>query len=200
MVRNLGPAMVLALVLGLASACSDDEPSTDPGPSQSPASSEASTEPTMPSSSDTGTPSPSVEPAAGATVRLDRLSMRAPEGWDVTKEGDPYSAQVGQAGSSIYIQEFPDFGGGVLSLDQIARTRVRNGPYLREPKILAPVSIVGLDWYHLAGRTNEVTYTEDFGTVVDGLALLVAMSFDSDLPAAERRVIVEQVLASVAFE
>lgn len=200
MLRSLGPAAVLALVLALASGCSDDEPPGDPDPTESPTSSESSTGSPTASPTDTSTPSPSAEPAAGVEVRLERLSIRAPEGWEVAPEGDPYSAQVTKGSSNIYVQQLQDFGGGELSVDQLARLRIRNGPYLTSPKILEPVSILGQDWYHLAGQTDEVTYTEDFGTNIDGLALLISMSFNRATSAGEREQVVDSVLASVAFE
>ncbi|WP_193609493.1 hypothetical protein [Nocardioides lijunqiniae] len=196
--RTLGPVTALALVLVLVSGCSDDDPSGEPGGSESPTASASSPEATEGSPSASEDPSP--EPAEGEEVRVERLAIRAPEGWTVTKEGDPYSAQIGKDINAIYIQELPDFGGGKLSLQEVAQTRLRNGPYLREPKIMEPVTVAGQEWYHIAGRATETTYAEDFGTVADGLALLVAMSFDRKLPEAERQEIVDTVLASVTFE
>ncbi|MCW2852984.1 MAG: hypothetical protein JWM84_2648 [Nocardioides sp.] len=196
--RKLGPVAVLTLVLVLVSGCSDDDASGDPGPSESPSASESSPESTEGSPSTSEEPTP--EPVVGEEVRVERLAIRAPEGWTVTKEADPYSAQIGKDINAIYIQELPDFGGGKLSLQEVAETRLRNGPYLREPKIMEPVTVAGQEWYHIAGRATDTTYAEDFGTVADGLALLVAMSFDRKLPAGERQQVVDAVLGSVTFE
>ncbi len=199
--RKLGPVAVLTLALVLVSGCSDDEPSGDPGESGSPSASESSPEaPESSGATEEPTEEPSVDPAEGEEVRVERLAIRAPEGWTVTKEGDPYSAQIGKDINAIYIQELPDFGGGKLSLQEVAETRLRNGPYLREPKIVEPVTVAGQEWYHISGRATETTYAEDFGTVADGLALLVAMSFDRKLPADQRQAVVDEVLASVTFE
>jgi hypothetical protein len=196
--RKLGPVAVLTLVLVLVSGCSDDDASGDPGPLESPSASESSPESTEGSPSSSEEPTP--EPVVGEEVRVERLAIRAPEGWTVTKEADPYSAQIGKDINAIYIQELPDFGGGKLSLQEVAETRLRNGPYLREPKIMEPVTVAGQEWYHIAGRATDTTYAEDFGTVADGLALLVAMSFDRKLPAGERQQVVDAVLGSVTFE
>lgn len=204
MLRSLGPATALALVLVLVTGCSDDDASGESPPSTSPSSSESPPAPTDSSSSDTGTPSPSpspsIEPASGPEVRVERFSVRAPRGWKIAPEEDPFTGQAVDGFASIFVGEQPDFGQGQLTLEESARSRLRTAAYSRRPKILDPVTFNGQEWFHIAGQTNETDFSEDFGTVIDGLDLGVYMSFPVDTPAAERRAIAESVMATATLD
>ena len=197
MKSHLGPWVVCA-VLVLTTACSGEDSAPGPGASapetsagQSPSSAQPSTEePT----------DPVVEPATGPDLTQTTLSVRAPEGWKLAREGDPFSGQATDGLSSIFVTEIEDFGDGLLDIDEQAQIALESGPYLQEPKILEPVEIDGREWYHISGPTDRVRHIDAYGTSEDGVSYSVDISLQRELiTAAQRRMIVDSVLASVTI-
>ncbi|WP_309648769.1 hypothetical protein [Nocardioides sp.] len=202
MKRSLG-SLAGCAVLVLTSACSgggdDPAPSTgstgaSPGES-APAAGEPTTEPS-PEEPET----PEVEPASGPDLTQTNLSVRAPEGWTLTREGDPFSGQASEGLSSIFVTEIEDFGDGVLSIQQQAEIAQNSGSYLMKPKILEPVEIDGREWYHVAGPTDRVRHVDAFGTSEDGLSYSVDIALNrATFSPAQRQELVDAVLASISI-
>ncbi|MCD4524655.1 hypothetical protein [Nocardioides sp. cx-173] len=187
----------LAVVLMLAAGCSDDEPSAAPDPSPTVSGSESGAVSPSPTP-----PSPSVEPAAGPELRVKRFSVRAPEGWEISPEGDPYTAQAFATGGidTLFIGEYPDLAQGTMSVEDSARARMRSAVYRQQPKLQPYVTVGGDKWYHIAGQIDAASYLLDYGTVKDGLSLSVVLTFTLDVPAEERERIAQAVLATVTVD
>lgn len=202
MKRSLGSLAVCALLV-LSSACSGDGDDPAPGAGgtvsspggSAPASEEPTTEPT-PEEPET----PEVEAASGPDLTQTNLSVRAPEGWKLVREGDPFSGQASDGLSSIFVTEIEDFGDGLLSIQQQAEIAQDSGSYLQKPKILEPVEIDGREWYHVAGPTDRVRHVDAFGTSEDGLSYSVDISLNlAAFTPAERQELVDSVLASISI-
>lgn len=205
MKSRLGSLTVCA-VLTLAAGCSGGDPGAGPGASGSEGTSEATSEGTAPASEEpTSEPSaepsaPAVEPASGPDLSQRTFTVRAPQGWELTREGDPFTAQATDGLSAISVTEIEDFGDGVLSIDQQAQIALESGPYLQDPKILDPVEIDGREWYHLSGPTDRVRHLDAFGTSEDGTSYSVDISLNRELVTpAQREDVVASVLASISI-
>lgn len=201
MKRSLGSLTVCA-VLVLTSACSGgDDPAPGAGGTASTpeGSAPSSDEPTAEESPEEPQ-TPEVEPATGPDLTQTNLSVRAPEGWTLTREGDPFSGQASEGLSSIFVTEIEDFGDGLLSTRQQAEIAQNAGSYLTKPKILEPVEIDGREWYHVAGPTDRVRHVDAFGTSEDGLSYSVDISLNlATFTPAERQELVDSVLASISI-
>lgn len=200
MKRSLGSLAVCA-VLVLTSACSGEE--DEPGPSAG-GSESVSGESASASGEPTTEPSPSppaiseVEAASGPDLTQTHLTVRAPEGWELTREGDPFSGQASDGLSAIFVTEIEDFGDGILSLRKQAEIARATGAYLQKPTILDPVEIDGREWYHLAGPTDRIRHVDAFGTSEDGLSYSVDISLNrATFTPAQRQQLVDSVLASI---
>lgn len=202
MKRSLGSLSVCA-VLVLTPACSGG--GDDPAPSSGgTASNPAESAPAPDGPTDEPSPeepeTPEVEPASGPDLTQTNLTVRAPEGWMLTREGDPFSGQATEGLSSIFVTEIEDFGDGLLSTRQQAKIAQDSGAYLIRPKILAPVRIDGREWYHVAGPTDRVRHVDAFGTSEDGLSYSVDISLNrATLTPAQRQELVDSVLASISI-
>ena len=196
MKSRLGPLAVCA-VLVLTSACSGEDREPRPGVTGSETSvDDGATAKPPPDEPAT----PEVEPASGPDLTQTTLSVRAPRGWTLTKEGDPFSAQATDGLSSIFVTEIEDFGDGLLDIGEQARIALDSGPYLQEPTVLEPVEIDGREWYHISGPTDRVRHIDAYGTSEAGVSYSVDISLDrATFTPAQRRELVDSVLASVTL-
>lgn len=207
MPRLLGSLALVAALLLTAGGCSDDAPD-EPGPSSdgssagppaSPSAGESSASPTEP-------PTPSVTPAAGLRLRQGHLVVHVPEGW--SKSPEPVLGSFSEQAvddvlqSKLFIAELPDpAGGGPVDLDELARTAIRSGAYLRDPEILEPVELGGVEWYHTGGPIDSASYQDGFGTVAGGFQFTITLTTGIGiLTPAERQDLLDSILASVELE
>ena len=207
MSRHLG-ALVLAAVLSqTVSGCSDDTP-PEPGPgSPSSESSSSTPETSSPPTTEPTEPSepsgPSVAPATGLRLRQGHLSVRAPEGWKKSPEPTTgeFSEQADDSvlGSTLFIGELPDLAPGAeVDLDEQARSAIRTGFYLRDPKIVEPVELDGVMWYHTSGPIDRATYLDELGTITAGVQLTISLRTGIGLMSrAEREDLLASILATV---
>lgn len=201
MKRRLG-SLSLRVVLGAAlastAACSggDDAPGATPAPAGPTSSSGAAT------GTPTGAPSapstPEVEPASGPDLSQTRLTVRAPQGWELTREGDPFTGQATDGLSSIIVTEIEDFGDGTLSLREQARIALESSAYLQTPSIVDPVEIDGRQWFHISGPMDKVRTIDSFGMSEDGTSYTVSITITRSDSEAERQAVVDAVLASIS--
>lgn len=208
MKSRLRPLAVCAVsaVLVLTSACSGEEPEPGPGATGTGTAGGSATAAT-PSGEASSAPSPEqpstpeVEPATGPDLTQTNLTVRAPQGWTLKKEGDPFSGQATDGLSAIFVTEIEDFGDGLLDLRTQAQIALDSGPYLQKPKILDPVEIDGRQWYHLSGPMDRVRHVDAYGTSEDGVSYSVDISLNRALftTAPQRRALVDSVLASIAI-
>lgn len=204
MKSRLGSLTVCA-VLALTAGCSGDDPGAGPDVPGSATPSGGASTTDEPSSQPSVEPSvepstPSVEPASGPDLSQKTLTVRAPQGWQLTREADPFTAQATDGLSAISVTEIEDFGDGLLSIREQAEIARDSGPYLQDPEILEPVEIDGLEWYHLAGPTDRVRHLDAFGTSVDGTSYSVDISLQRELVTpAQREQVVASVLASISI-
>ncbi len=199
MKHRLGLVTVCAVLVLASAACSGEDPAPGATGAEtgSSAGGGASTAPSAAPSAEEP-PTPEVEPASGPDLTQTNLRVRAPQGWELKQEGDPFSGQATDGLSSIFVTEIEDFGDGLLDISEQARIAVQSGPYLQKPKILDPVEIDGREWYHIAGPTDRVRHIDAFGTSEDGVSYSVDISLQRELiSAAEREAIVASVLASI---
>ncbi len=207
MSRHLG-ALVLAAVLSqTVSGCSDDAP-PDTGPSSPSSESSSSTPETSapPTTEPTEPSEPSVAPATGLRLRQGHLSVRVPEGW--TKSPEPVLGEDSEQaadkvlGSTLFIGELPDLAPGAeVDLDEQARSAIRTGYYLRDPKIVEPVELDGVMWYHTSGPIDRATYEDAFGTITDGVQLSLSLRTGLGLMSrAEREDLLASILATVEVD
>lgn len=204
MSRLLGSLVLTAALLLTTVSCSDDNPA-EPEPSGDRSSSTPSVPTSAPPES-TPPPTPSVTPAAGLKMRQGHLVVYAPEGWSMTPEpvNSPISMQAVDDAlqSKLFLGELPDLSGGApVDLDEQARDAVRSGQYLRDPAILEPVELDGVQWYHTGGPIDAASYQDGFGTVAGGFQFTITVTTGIGiLTPAERQDLLEQILASVELD
>jgi hypothetical protein len=177
----------------LLAGCSDGGEDRGAGPSGTPsASTSQSTESTEPTATE-----PAVEPATGFAYDLERVTMRAPEGWTRTKApasfllgaGDPDSVSTIILSDLLAFREQP--------LPGQVRIALRSRP---GADVLDPVQIAGVEWYHIAGRDGEFATFDQFGTIHNDSEAVVEFSLDDDIPEDEQREIIDSVLATVDWK
>lgn len=201
MSRHLGSLVLAVGLLLTTSACSDDTPE-EPTPSGSPTDSSPSTPETSPPES-SAPPTATVAPAAGLELRQDGLSVRAPEGWRKTPEPTTgeFSEQADHPalGSTLFVGALPDLAPGVeVDLAQLARSAIRNAHYVRDPEIVDPVEIAGVEWYHTSGFIGPATYEDAYGTIAGGFLYNISLRTLKDaMTPAEREELLASILATV---
>lgn len=181
-------ALVVAGLLSTGCGGGDDQPAPSVTPTSS--ASSGTTDPTP--------TEPAVEPAAGFLIDLDRVRMRAPDGW---KKNDPLSTFLRQA----YDPETPS----TVALSDLSA--VSDTPLQRQAEIAAdrgrsrteivdPVEIAGVEWYHVTGRDDRFTTFDKFGTIHNGSEAVIEFGFDDEIPEAEQQEIIDSVLATVEWK
>ena len=178
----------LAAATLLLAGCGGDDPEADPTSPPSDASSTAS---------DPTPTEPAVEPATGVLIDRDRVRMNVPAGWRKSRQIATFleSASDPDSDSTVSLGDLSAVG--EPTLDEQAAAGTASRPHVR---ILDPVEIAGVDWYHATGREGAYARFEQFGTVHNGSQATITFSLDDDVPRAEQQEIVDSVLASVEWE
>ena len=211
MPRRLGPApAVLATItavtcLAALAACSgedDDPPSSSGTPTASPtatasasatSSTDASADPSTDPSTDAGPTGPVMEGEAAALTLPDNYRIVSRGAVLTSAEDDRGKVYVGYG-------ELKAVGPDPSLDDQAAQAR-RNAMTDPPPKILDPVTVDGVELYHVAGVGFSVrSVLDEFGARVGNADFSVRVEMDDDIPDAERQEIVEQVLAGLVIK
>ena len=125
---------------------------------------------------------------------MSHASVNAPDGWRREKKSFDFSLEATDP-DSIGILQFTDLdASGTASLAEQVKFIAKT--YTPPLKVMKPVEIDGVDFYHLAGRSSRYTYAEAFGTIYHGGQVALSMNFPTDLKPAERQEVVDSVLAS----
>lgn len=197
MPRFAVPALLVS-VLALGTACNgSDDPGATPSEPTSTATEAPSTEPTA-----TESETASVAPATGPELEMPRASVRVPEGWEI--QDQLVSAQTeafdDDTASLITVSETEDFSGGQLTLEQMVDIWFQTSPYDMRPKALPATELDGVEVYHLAGKTDRLSYLEEFGA--DRGDRIVALTFElsTELSPQEREEIVDSVVATFRWK
>jgi hypothetical protein len=193
----VGAALLVSLVTALAGCGGDDEdPSTDPAPSGS-TSSGVSTDPTASDDPTPSDPVSTVEPATGPRVVTSRFSLTAPKGFTKRAVAGEFLGSFVDLlpDDTIYFSILEDYR--PLSLDEMAESYVRNGPYERPPQYLPHVEVDGRMVFHVAGPIDDRSYGEAFGALVDGAG--VTIEFQIHSPKPRRQEIVDSTMATLRW-
>jgi hypothetical protein len=158
-------------------------------------SSPAADPPTSPTSAGSSPTPPAVEPASGRPVDLLAFTARTPHGFDydnsLAKEiVFSSSRDVTQNIEYSDVTIFPGTSNGFA-----ARLSVKNSSWHPKPTMAAPVTIDGATFYHLTGPVGDGVRLDEYGSVQD--ARLVKLSFELQGPPAQRKKLVDSVLATV---
>lgn len=182
----------LAAATLLLAGCGGDDPEADPtsAPTSSP------TDPSSTASDPTPT-EPVVEAATGVLLDRDRVRMNAPEGWKKQRQIATFLESVSDPDSDSTASLGDLSAVGDPTLEELAESGTRSRPDVR---ILEPVEIAGVDWYHATGREGAYARFEQFGTIHNGSQATITFSLDDDVPRAEQQEIVDSVLASVEWK
>lgn len=186
--RTLLASLVAAVLLLAGCGNGDDDPEADPTGTPDATTSAAAD----PSPSD-----PAVEAASGFLIDLDRVTMRVPEGWrKVRKMADFLTgAEDPESFSSVSLGDLSAVG--EPSLEEMAEFAATTES---RTKILDPVEIAGVEWYHVVGREDELVGFEEFGTVHNGSQATISFSLDDKVPAEEQQALIASVLATVEWK
>ena len=185
-------ALVAALLTG---ACShDDDPGSATGaadPVDAPTSS-APTPVEDPTSSET--PIETVPPATGALLKMPSATVRVPDDWRPMDDliFSMTSASHDNSTSVINLGEIVS-GLNEPTASELAKDWRQDNPYPRDPKVLPPVEIDGVEMYHVAGQVDELLWLEEYGAVVDQFRVTLEFQFSS-VPRKERDEIIDAVL------
>lgn len=180
----LAPLVAASLLLaGLLAGCGDGGDDPEATPSSTPG--------------DVASSAPSVEAATGVLVDLDRVRMRAPDGW---RKNDPLSTFLLKVDdpsgfSSVSLSDLSAVG--EVSLQQQARTALQSFP---RAEAVEPVEIAGVPWYHITGPQDRYTTVDQFGTIHNGSEAVIEFGFDNEVPEAEQQEIIDSVLATVEWK
>lgn len=193
--RPAAPRWVALALVGVTAlaGCSDDSPDPSPDPSTSESTSAGTS--TTPSGDPTRTST--VAPATGPRVVTSRFELRAPEGFEKRPVAGEFLGSFNDLlpDDTIYFGIIEDYG--AQSLDDMAESYLRNGPYEKRPDVLPPVELDGRMLFHVAGPINHRSYGEAFGALVDGAA--VTIEFQIHSPAPRRQEIVESTMATLRW-
>jgi hypothetical protein len=180
--RTTTLAVLGCLALGTA-GCGGGSSSSVADPASSPAS-------TLPSPT-----APAVRPAAGRRVDLLAFTARTPQGFDY----DHSLAKEIVFSSSRDVEQNIEYSDVTVypgtSNAFAARLSIKNSSWHPKPTVADPVTIDGETFYHLTGPVGSGVRLDEYGSVQD--ARLVKVSFELQGPAAQRKKLVDSVLATV---
>lgn len=188
-------AAVVALAAVAAGCTGDPGDGPSPTPSTAPSSPSPSSTASDPGGGETST-APEPTPADGPLVEADAYAFRVPRGYRV--DGDvsfSVNADDPETLSSIHLGALS--GAPDQSLDDLVRRSRQIVLWSGRPRRLPDVVIDGVAFYHLVGRQDPVAGVEEFGTVHDGSD--VRLSFALRLPPAQRRDVIDSVLATFTW-
>ena len=192
--RRTRPAGLLAGLLAatlLLAGCSDDGEDPEGSPTSTP------TDATSSTSTDPSPSEPGVEPASGFVIDLERVTMRVPEGWKKVRQMAAFLVGAQDPGSFSSVSLGDLSAAGEPSLAEQAEFAAQSESRTR---ILDPVEIAGVEWYHVVGREDDLVGFEEFGTVHNGSQATISFSLDDKVPADEQQALIASVLATVAWK
>ena len=106
-----------------------------------------------------------------------------------------------RAGSIFLTGHDPDFhailGGnaaGAIRLNQVAIG------FVQDPKYRGIVEINGVACYQVTGNTSPYSYREEYGALYGDFTVNLIFEFHTDVPAAERRELIDATLATVQWK
>lgn len=199
MPRFAVPALLVA-VLALGTACNGSD---DPGATPSePASSPTGAPSTEPTETTTETTTPSIAPATGPVLEMPRASVRVPEGWEIQDQLVSAQAEAfdDDTASLITVAETEDFSGGQLTTEQMVDIWYQTSPYDLRPKEQPATELDGVEVYHLAGKTDRLSYLEEFGADRGGRVVALIFELSTELSPQEREEIVDSVVATFRWK
>jgi hypothetical protein len=188
-----GLALAAVLVLG---GCGSDEPDTGPDPT--PSTSGASDPTESPGSTSA---SPSVSAATGLPVKIRTVSLTGPEGW--VRLADEFAnlgrgVRSAEGGSLVGLYSVPSLNPDA-TLDEMVATVKELESFQGKPQVHEPVTVNGVECFHVSGDYKDGQHEEEFGTIHDRDEISITFSFAADFPEAERQDIIDSVLASVVW-
>lgn len=198
MPRRLGPlpavlaALTVVISVATLSACTgeDDDPSSSAG---SPTAS-----PTEPSSSDAATEDAEPPGPTGPVIEGEGAVLTLPSDYRVLERGAVVTSAEDEQGRVYVGYSELNAVGPDTSLDEQAALARRNALTDPPPKILEPVTVDGVELYHVAGVGFSVrSVLDEFGARVGNTDFSVRVEMDDDIPEAERQEIVAQVIAGL---
>lgn len=172
--RSTGPALMLALLLLVPTACSDGDSSSGPAPEPSAPASTETSEPAEPSgatepTSDAGAvPFPDVAPAAGLRLQEQSVEVHAPAGWTRVPDVLDTASSAGSAlADLVALSDMEVLGGPTapeLSHDELADVVLDGldaqsggeGRYERMPDL----EVAGVSFVHITGTESMGTHFE----------------------------------------
>jgi hypothetical protein len=188
------PTWVALLLVGLAAlaGCGDDDPTADPSPTDG-----TSSAATAPTTGGTTPSAPTSSSTVGPRVVTSRFALQAPEGFKKRAvAGELLGSFIDLLpDDAIYFGIIEDYGNA--SLDEMAESYVRNGPYEKRPRFLPPVEVDGRMVFHVAGPINDRSWGEAFGALIRGAG--VTIEFQIHSPAPVRKRIVESTMATLRW-
>jgi hypothetical protein len=169
---------------GGGSSSSATDPATDPA--------------TSPGSAGSSPTAPAVDPASGRKVDLLAFTARTPQGFDY----DNSLAKEIVFSSSRDVKQNIEYSDVTVypgtSNAFAARLSIKNSSWKPKPTVASPVTIDGTTFYHLTGPVGDGVRLDEYGSVQD--ARLVKLSFELEGPAAQRKKLVDSVLATVRLK
>ena len=201
--RSRTTAVSAAVLLLLASTGCNGGSEPEAGPTASasgPSESSSPSASTSESPSDEPTPSATVAKATGPLMKLDGIQMNAPAGWkqlpDIVRFATESNPPSGIGAARIGSLEFPGDGGTLDSQAKVAGKSSTAGKTKRQPD----VEIAGVPFFHFAGEIGDYRYYEEFGAISHGYQVTISFDLDPQLSTAEKRKIVDESVATFAWQ
>lgn len=197
-------AFVAAGVLSLAglTACSDDSKTSsgeiDPGGESS--TSEAS--PTEPTTTEPTTPAP--PDPGGITVEVpDYARLVAPKGWKLNKTNANIigANEIKTLSDVSFNVTFTDPTDGAGGIDAWIKTAIKaaGAGGITDIKTLDPVTIDGVENYHLVGAFSSIDTVHLYGAAVGGSFIGLQFTLTSAYTKKEAQEIMDSVLPTVEY-
>ena len=145
---------------------------------------------------------PTVTPATGPVMEISTVSMHVPEGWvkgDRVPLGEGALMHARGVVPAVALNQIPY---PPKPLDQLAESFLRNASAPpKSSKVLDPVTVDGRQMFHVTWTDPSFT-SEAFGLMDpdDPLLVWIQVNFEVGTPDAERKPLVDSVLATVTWK
>jgi hypothetical protein len=140
-----------------------------------------------------------VAAATGPVLEQPLLSLRMPEGWELDENqasflssGNSGDLALGNMGLSQLPSANP-----ASTIDDVERAMI-DSRFQGQGSVLPRVEVAGVEMVHVAGPSG-MRVDEAYGALVDGQIVNIVISLRPEIPEAERRAIIDSVLASVTW-
>lgn len=194
--RRLGGVLTCAVLMIAVTGCGDD---TDPGPKPtgSAHSTGAPSDTGDPTDTASSSPSSTVRPADGEEIRTDTFTVTVPQRFTEVDRTYDISIPANDfgTGESIYVGNLRDML--EQTLPELEAASTQESGWRGTPRSLPPVTLAGMEWYHLSGRDITTDHADEFGTWHEGT--VVTLRFNLDGPAATRQATIDSTLATFAW-